>query len=255
MLSLKFIVANTGRSFAKSFLMKQETNDIVKPSILLFDVYETLLDMSDVERRVNNLMDSIRGYRIWFELFMQYCFVDNCIAQFNDFSSIGKATMKMTGTLLGHNVQDDDTNDVLEMLKHVPVHEEVPEYLSVLSDAGYRIAALTNSPEKTISERMEHSGLISYFEQVISADQVKKYKPCIEVYEWAAKKLEVPTQEILLVSVHGWDVAGGANAGMQTAYIRQPKQMLYPLAPEPNFICNNLAHLADQLGIAINQNY
>ena len=233
--------------------MEQSTNHI-KPSVILFDVYETLLNMSDIEKRVNHLLDSIRGYRIWFELFMQYCFVDNCTVQFNDFSSIARATMKMAGTMLGHPVREEQINDVLERLKHVPVYEDVPENLSALSDEGYRIAALTNSPKKTILERMEHSGLISYFEQVLSAEHVKKYKPCIEVYEWAAKKLEVPINEILLVSSHGWDIAGGTNAGMQTAFIKHPREMLYPLAPKPNFICNNLEDLTKQLGITINQN-
>jgi 2-haloacid dehalogenase len=247
------LVCNAGRSFAKTFIMEPERN-LVKPAVIVFDVYETLLDMSDVERRVNNLMDSIRGYRIWFELFMQYCFVDNCTTQFNDFSSIAKATMKMTGSLLGHSVSDDAANSVLELLKHVPVHEHVPENLSLLSDEGYRIAALTNSPQKTILERMEHSGLISYFEHVLSAEQVKKYKPCIEVYEMAAKKLEVSINEILLVSAHGWDITGGANAGMQTAFIKHPREMLYPLAPQPEFICKNLDDLTRQLGITVNQN-
>src|SRR5687767_5855289 len=100
-----------------------------KPLVILFDVYETLLNMSDIERRVNHLLDSIRGYRIWFELFMQYCFVDNCTVQFNDFTSIAKATMKMTGSMLGHPISDDQINEVLERLKHVPVHENVPENL------------------------------------------------------------------------------------------------------------------------------
>ena len=131
--------------------MEQEMNN-TKPTVILFDVYETLLDMSDVERKVNNLMDSIRGYRIWFELFMQYCFVDNCTGQFNDFSSIAKATMKMTGTLLGNSISDDAINDALEKLKHVPVHDGIPGCLSTLNDEGYRIAALTNSPQKTILE-------------------------------------------------------------------------------------------------------
>jgi 2-haloacid dehalogenase len=234
--------------------MEQATNHN-KPAVILFDVYETLLDMSDIERRVNHLLDSIRGYRIWFELFMQYCFVDNCTVQFNDFTSIAKATMKMAGSMLGHPVSDDQINGVLERLKHVPVHEDVPENLSALSDEGYRIAALTNSPQKTILERMEQSGLVSYFEQVLSAEHVKKYKPSIEVYEWAAKKLEIALNEILLVSSHGWDIAGGANAGMQTAFIKHPREMLYPLAPKPDFICNNLEDLTKQLGITINQNY
>ena len=68
---------------------------IKKPRLILFDVYETLIDMNEMEKRVNHLMNSKRGYQIWFELFMQYCFVDNCTVQFNNFTSIAKATMGM----------------------------------------------------------------------------------------------------------------------------------------------------------------
>jgi len=230
--------------------MQANSNLHTMPKLILMDVYETMLDMSEVERTVNRLMDARRGYMIWFELFMQYCFVDNCTIQFNDFASIAGATMKMTGKTLGRLINDNDINEVLELLKHLPVKEEVQEGLSQLSQADIRIAALTNSPAGTVMERMERTGLISYFEEVLSAEHVRKYKPCIEVYTWAAEKLKVPVNEILLVSAHGWDIAGGANAGMQTAYLKQSKQMLYPLAPQPDFSCNNLADLANQLQTA-----
>lgn len=227
--------------------MQQHPNVLARPKLILMDVYETMLDMTEVERSVNRLMDSKRGYMLWFELFMQYCFVDNCTVQFNDFDSIAEATMKMAGKTLGRTVNNADVGEVLELLKHLPVHEEVQEGLSQLSKAEFRIAALTNSPAKTVMERMERTGLISYFEAVLSAEQVRKYKPCVEVYTWAASKLDVPVNEVLLVSAHGWDIAGGANAGMQTAYVQQSKQMLYPLAPQPVLKCKNLADLAKQV--------
>ena len=62
---------------------------IKKPRLILFDVYETLIDMNEMEKRVNHLMNSKRGYQIWFELFMQYCFVDNCIDQCRDVGGRG----------------------------------------------------------------------------------------------------------------------------------------------------------------------
>ena len=216
------------------------------PKIVLMDVYETLLDMSEIEKSVNRLMDARRGYIIWFELFMQYCFVDNCIGQFNNFASIAAATMKMTGKMLGTTISNSDVDGVLELLKHLPVHANVQEGLSELNTVGMRVAALTNSPASIVLERMERTGLISYFETVLSAEAIKKYKPCIEVYAWAAETLEVLPNEILLVSAHGWDIAGGVNAGLQTAYLKQDKQMLYPLAPEPNYVCNSLIDLAKQ---------
>lgn len=227
--------------------MQQKDKSFTKPRVILLDVYETLLDMNDIEKLVNKLMKSKRGYMIWFEQFMQYCFVDNCTNQFNDFQSIARATMQMAAKAMKRTITEADTNHLLELLKHLPVHADVQEGLSLLKDQGFRIAALTNSPENTVRERMERTGLISYFESVLSAEHVQKYKPSLEVYQWAARKLGVDPRNILLVSAHGWDIAGGANANLQTAYMNKKQQMLYPLAPSPGIICKNLPDLANQL--------
>jgi 2-haloacid dehalogenase len=218
-----------------------------KPRVILLDVYETLLDMSGVERKVNALLDSKRGYIIWFELFMEYCFVDNCTVQFNDFPSIARATLMMAAKKLDISVDHESADDLLELLKQLPVKEGVQEGLSQLHEQNFRIAALTNASEKTVRLRMERTGLISYFEAVLSAEHVKKYKPCCEVYEWAAKQLDTSLDEILMVSAHGWDIAGAANAGMQTAYLDQSNEMMYPLAPKPDYIESNLLNLCARL--------
>jgi 2-haloacid dehalogenase len=226
--------------------MRENPSEI---QVVLLDVYETMLDMSEVEKRVNTLLDRRSGYLIWMELFMQYCFVDNCTVQFNDFSSIANATMQMAAKMLRRSVSDEDIADIIESLKHLPLNEGVQEGLSGFHELGYRIAALTNSAEKIVCERMERTGLVSYFEMVLSAEHIKKYKPCTEVYEWASKKLHSKPGSILMVSAHGWDIAGAANAGMQTAYIRQTKQPLYPLAPRPTYEATHLADLSTQLGV------
>jgi 2-haloacid dehalogenase len=242
------VYATKQSKFAEICRMSAIEQLAIKPQVIIFDVYETLLNMSEVERRVNSLFDSGKGYAVWFELFMQYCFVDACTKQFHDFASIAKATMQMTGNRLGKNIQEDQIDLVIELLKHLPVHENVPEVLSALNDLGYRIAALTNSPENVVYERMEPTGLISYFELVLSAEQIKKYKPSPEVYQWAAKRLETEISEAMMVSAHGWDIVGAASAGMQTAYLKLGKTMLYPLAPKPNLVCSSLTELAMLLG-------
>ena len=227
--------------------MLPHENKPIEPKLLLFDVYETLLDMRQIERLVNQILDSKRGYIIWFELFMQYSFVDNCTTQFHDFISIANATLRMTHRILGREERTDRIEEILELMKHLPIREGVQQCLSDLHGQGYRIAALTNSPEKIVKERMERTGLISYFENVYSAEQVRKFKPARQVYEWVAEKLSLHTDEILLVSAHGWDIAGAENAGMQTAYMEYNRRLLYPLAPPPDFICKNLAELVLQL--------
>ncbi|WP_132055601.1 haloacid dehalogenase type II [Pseudocnuella soli] len=221
--------------------------DDFKPGLILFDVYETLMDMSNIQRRINSVLDSKRGFTIWFELLMQYCFLDNCVGQFHPFPDICKATLHMSAKSLGKTVSDHEVDDMLHLMKHLPLHDGVPEALSALKDAGYRLAALTNAPAQVVQERMERTGLISYFDGVMSGEEIKKFKPACEVYQWAAQKMAVPTDDCLLVTAHPWDVAGAHYAGMKTAFIQRPQQMAYPLAPPPDFIAPKLHLLVERL--------
>ena len=225
----------------------ESTVNFSGPKVMVFDVYETLLDMSEVERKINALTDSKRGYPIWFELFMEYCFVDNSLDTFHDFISIAKVTLQMAGNMLGKSISSREANDLLELLKHLPVHEEVQSGLSQLNDLGYTIIALTNAPEKTVCERMERTGLISYFETVLSAETVKKYKPERKVYEWAVQKLNVKASDMLMITAHGWDIAGASNAGMKTAFVKRDKKLLYPLSPQPDISCSSLHEFVSKL--------
>ncbi|RYZ45804.1 MAG: hypothetical protein EOO14_25310 [Chitinophagaceae bacterium] len=93
-------------------MQENEAPGLIAPKVIILDVYETLLDMSDVERKVNHLLDSTKGYMLWFELFVQYLFVDNCMGKFNNFVAIAKATMLMTARKMGKAVKEDDIDFV-----------------------------------------------------------------------------------------------------------------------------------------------
>jgi len=217
-----------------------------KPKCILFDVYETLLDMGDVQQRVNALLNSGKGYRLWFELFMQYSFVSNSTNQYQPFTNIAKATMTLAANMLGVQLAEEKQDEVLWLLKHLPLKDGVQEALSLLSDEGYELAALTNTPWSTVGERMEPTGLISYFQFVLSAEELKMYKPAVEVYAKAVQKSGLNANEVLMVSSHSWDLIGAHSAGLQTAYVGKPK-LFYTLAPKPTYSAPSVLDLATQL--------
>lgn len=219
---------------------------LFRPKLILFDVYETLLDMTDVQHKVNSLLNSSKGYKLWFELLMQYCFVANTTNQFQPFADITNATMTLAANMLGVQLSEDRQEEVLWLLKHLPLRADVQEGLSLLSDAGYELAALTNSPAATVSERMEPTGLISYFQFVMSAEELKMYKPATRVYEKALQKAGYQANEALMVSSHSWDLMGAHAAGMKTAYIGKPK-LFFSLAPKPTYSTHSVLDLASQL--------
>ena len=221
--------------------------------LILLDVYGTLLDMKHVEKKVNEILKSKRGYNYWFQLFMQYCFVDNCIVQFNNFNSIARSTLQMSAKTFNVNLNEEDIEEIFELLKQLPIQNNVTKGLSKIIDHRLRIPGLTNSPEATVVARMERTGLISFFEKVLSAEHVGKYKPDKSVYTWAAASLELKPEEILMVSSHDWDLAGAANAGMMTAFIHQNDQLYYPLIQNPDFVSRNLNDFANQIIASIDE--
>ena len=222
-------------------------NKGIKPKMILFDVNGTLLDLNDVKKKVNKMLDSKRGFSFWMEMFLHYSLVDNCTGPYHRFTDIAKATTAMASRAFGVNADDDNLEEILETMKHLPLHEGVQKGLSLLHDEGYRLAVLTNLPADIVGERMERTGLISYFEKLISAEEIKRYKPSLEAYQWAAQKLETAVEEVLMVTAHGWDICGAAHAGMQTAFIERSDQPVYPLAPAPFYKIKTVTELAKTL--------
>lgn len=220
---------------------------LTSTKVILFDVYETLLDMSEVKTKINRLLDSKRGYTIWFDMLLQYSWLDNSTGQYHDFAVLASLAMDTAAKVLGRSIATENKDDVLQMMRQLPVHEDVQKSLSLLRDSECRLAALTNVSEAAILERMQRTGIISYFDAVLSAESVRKHKPAKEVYQWAAQTLRVPVNEVLMITAHGWDIAGALYAGMQTAFIERKGQVLYPLAPLPLYKVKNLTALVKQL--------
>lgn len=214
-----------------------------RPQYILFDVYDTLLDMSEIKRRINSALNSKRGYELWFGLLTQYTLLHNCTVPFQPFTEVCRATLRMAGVQLDKQISDGHIEDLLYLMRYLPLHDGISQLLSQLCDAGFRLAALTNAPHNVVWDRMERTGLMSYFHPLLSSEAIGKFKPDPEVYQWAARQCGVTTGACMLVSAHDWDIAGAHQAGMQTAYIERPHQLAYPLGPEPNLYLKQLEQL------------
>ena len=215
------------------------------PSLILFDVNETLLDMSPLQKKINSLLGSKLGFRIWFGMLLQYSLVDNTTSQYHDFATIGNAALDMAATALEEKPDNDDKVKALFVMEKLPAYKDVEKGLKKLQTAGFRLAVLTNSSAATLHAQLEYSGLGSYFEAALSVDAIRKYKPDPETYHWAAQTLQVAPAEVIMIAAHGWDIAGAVKAGMQAGFIQRKGQSLYPLAPKPQFAGNNLVEVAE----------
>jgi 2-haloacid dehalogenase len=215
--------------------------------ICVFDVNETLLDLSALDPHFEQAFGSASVRRAWFLQLLQSALVATVTDTYSDFGTIGGAALEMTAERQGVDLSDEDKQEILGGMRELPPHPEVIESLDLLRDAGFRLATLTNSTKQVAEAQMENSGLHHYFEQILSADGVKRLKPAPEPYHMAAESLGVEVGEVRLVAAHAWDVAGALRAGCAAAFVARPGMVLDPLVERPDVVGADLREVADQI--------
>jgi 2-haloacid dehalogenase len=218
-----------------------------RPRVLLFDVNETLLDIGPLKRKVGDLLRDPAAGTLWFTTLLQHSLVLTVSGQYAAFPEVGAATLRMLARNAGVALEAAEASALLAGMRSLQPHPDVTPALQRLQHAGFRMATLTNSPAAGVKAQVEHAGVDAFFERQLSVDDVGKFKPHRDVYEWAAREMAVPPRDCMLVAAHGWDVAGAAWAGMRTAFVAREGQQQFPLAPAPSLVVPDLGELVRRL--------
>ena len=180
----------------------------------------------------------------WLGQVLQSALVVMMTDNYVDFAQVGRSALEMMAARRGVVLKDEDSQTILGGMRQLPPHSEV---LMRLKDVGLRLAALTNSPPAMVEAQLTSAGLIEYFDDVLSVDTVKKFKPAQEVYRTAARTLGIDTSDMLMVATHDWDIAGAMNAGCRGAFIARPGMVLNPLYPAPDIVGSDLVGVVGEI--------
>ena len=85
--------------------------------VLVFDVNETLLDMTPLKKAINTLLQEEQGFRIWFGMLLHYSTVSNNINEYHNFTTIAAATLDMAATSLQVKVTKEEIKATLSVIK------------------------------------------------------------------------------------------------------------------------------------------
>ncbi|MGH2531757.1 MAG: haloacid dehalogenase type II [Thermomicrobiales bacterium] len=217
------------------------------PRVIVFDVNETLLDLKALDPHFAHLFGEASVRREWFGQFLQSALVSTVTGAYTPFGQIGMAALDMIAARRGQTLTDEQRQVIRDGMAHLPPHPEVSNSLARLRDAGFRLAALTNSTAQVAEAQLANAGIRDFFEQALSADTVQRLKPAPEPYRLAAGSLGVPIDQVRLVAAHAWDIAGALRAGCAAAFVARPGMVLDPLVPAPDIIGADLAEVAEQV--------
>lgn len=212
--------------------------------VCVFDVNETLLDLGALDPHFERVFGDAGVRRSWFLQVLQSAFMATITGPYSDFGAIGAAALQMTAEREGVRLSEEDRRGILGGMRELPPHPEVPAALDLLRDSGLRLAALTNNTAEVAEAQLSNAGLSDRFEEILSADTVRRLKPAPEPYRAAAEALGVETPQVRLVAAHAWDVAGALRAGCAAAFVARPGMVLDPLVEPPDVVGADLSEVA-----------
>lgn len=229
--------------------MKPETRPR-SPSVLVFDVNETLIDIESIAPLFGELFGDERVLREWFGQLVMYSMTASLAEYYVDFFTLGQGVLHMLADIYGVDITDDDALRLQAQMRTMPAHPDAIEGLTALRDNGFRLVTLTNSPHQAGARTpLENAGLAGFFEKQLSVDSCRTFKPSPAVYRYVCQVLEVAPADCMMVAAHVWDTLGAQNVGFSSALIARQGNPPLPVdgLPQPNLVVSDLRELAEQL--------
>ena len=215
--------------------------------VLVFDVNETLLDLSALDPHFQRVFGDAAVRVEWFQTMLQSAFLTTITGPYKPFGEHFRAALAITALRRGLRVSPEDERAILAGVRTLPAHPDVRPALERLRSEGYRLAALTNSTTEVEKAQLANAGLADLFEKALSADTGKRLKPAAEAYANAARELGVPTGGIRMVAAHVWDVQGAMRAGCAAAFVERPGAVWNPLLDRPDIVGPELGEIAERV--------
>jgi 2-haloacid dehalogenase len=215
--------------------------------VLVFDVNETLLDMSALDPHFQRVFGDAQVRVEWFQTMLQSAFLTTIAGPYKPFGEHFRAALAITALRRDLRVSPDDERAILAGVRALPAYPDVRPALERLRSAGFRLAALTNSTAEVEETQLRNARLADLFETALSADTGKRLKPAAEAYRNAARELGVETREIRMVAAHAWDVHGAMRAGCAAAFVERPGAVWNPLLERPDIVGADLGEIAERV--------
>ena len=218
-----------------------------RPSLIVFDVNETLSDMSVLADRFGEAGLSPQLAATWFAGLLRDGFALTVTGENPDFAQV--ASDSLVGLLRARGVPDVDggVERVMSAFMQLPLHPDVVDGIRALSDAGMRLVTLSNGSTAVAEGLLQRNGILERFERLLSVQDASAWKPAAAAYRYAMEECRASASESMLVAVHPWDIHGAHKAGLASGLINRTGALYPGFFARPDVEAPTLVELARAL--------
>lgn len=194
-----------------------------RPYLLIFDVNETLSDMSPMANLFEDVGAPAHLATAWFAGLLRDGFALTAVDASDSFASIAGESLRVVlhGLALDREASDAVTH-IMSGFARLPVHADVVDGVGALSVLGIRLVTLSNGSAAVAEALFDRAGIRERFDRLLSVEDAGRWKPAPEAYAYALEQCGVGRPEdAMLVAVHPWDIDGASRAGLRTAWLNR----------------------------------
>ena len=215
-----------------------------------FDMYGTLCDTSSVIETLADELAVAEGTvaavdELWRRKQLQYAYQVSLMDAYEPFWSVTGHALDYA--LAAHDLDvDGETRDrILGSYEHLSPYPDAAETLERLAAGNVEVTVLSNGNPEMLATLAGNVGLDEHLSEILSAHEVRTFKPSPAVYENAAERLGRSIEECRLVSANAWDIAGASASGMATAWVNRSDETFETIGGDPDVTVGSLAELVD----------
>ncbi len=213
---------------------------------VVFDVYGTLFGFNRLAERARAIVGDLPLLDRWRAKQLEHSFLRTILDEYVDFWHVTEQSLDVACAQLELELTAEERAHLLRGWLELELFAEVPAVLAALRERNKRLAVLSNGSLPMLEALLDHAGLRSWFDAVLSADAVQQYKPAPAVYALAAATLVLRPEQILFCSANGFDVAGALRFGYRVCWVnRGSSTTLDALGKEPHCTVRSLLEVLD----------
>ena len=134
---------------------------------------------------------------------------------------------------------------LLELYWELAAYREVPAMLRTLKERGMATAILSNGSPDMLDAAVSSAQIGDVLDAVLSVEDVGVFKPHALVYDLVGRHFGCARTEVLFVSSNGWDAAGAAGYGFQTAWVNRADEPMDRLYARPHHVLSDLTPIPE----------
>jgi 2-haloacid dehalogenase len=215
--------------------------------VIGFDVYGTLVDPLAMREPLAAAVGAEladHAASLWRTTQIDYTFRRASMRAYEDFSVCTRQALTYTLKCLRVTFTAKDEEFLLDHYLRLPAYPDVSAGLESLRSTGARLIAFSNGTERAVRTVLENAALLEWFDEIVSVDDLRTYKPDPAVYHYLARRGGQPAGRTWLVSSNGWDVIGARSAGLRAVWLKRGDGAIFdPWGIEPTLTVSSLSEL------------